>query len=248
MIYIYCDEGVGEESIKHLLYTLQKVLPPVLKDKIIKINAEGVISNNWSKDAQLFIMPGGADSPYAKKLNGKGNQNIKKYVQDGGAYLGICAGSYYGSSYVEFDKGGELEVVAERELAFFPGKAIGPILAKYNYEDNSGALAANVVIRLHDEKIDFIGCFYYNGGGYFELKKESGENVSVVGYYQNHLPAIIHISFEKGNVILSGVHFEYDPNLLNLSDKYLNNIFPDLKKSDSIRLAFITEIFKTLGL
>ena len=33
---------------------------------------------------------------------------------------------------------------------------------------------------------------YYNGGGYFE-NAANYDKVSVVGYYQNHLPAIIYI-------------------------------------------------------
>ena len=101
------------------------------------INAKNVIEGKWTKKAVLFIMPGGADLPYLKKLNGPGNKIIKDFVTHGGAYLGICAGSYYGASYVEFDKGGKLEVLGNRELAFFEGKAIGPLSS--NNKCNSGA-------------------------------------------------------------------------------------------------------------
>ena len=54
-----------------------------------------------------------------------GNERIREYVSKGGKYLGICAGGYYASSYVEFEKSTTLEVLGDRELSFFPGKAIG---------------------------------------------------------------------------------------------------------------------------
>ena len=32
----------------------------------------------------IFVMPGGADLPYCKKLNGIGNEKIRKFIEDGG--------------------------------------------------------------------------------------------------------------------------------------------------------------------
>lgn len=48
-----------------------------------------------------------------------------EYVEGGGSYLGLCAGAYYGCSSVEFEPGSSMEVSGDRELAFFPGAAIG---------------------------------------------------------------------------------------------------------------------------
>ena len=36
------------------------------------------------------------------KLKEKGNRIIKQYVEEGGTYLGFCAGAYYGTSYCDF--------------------------------------------------------------------------------------------------------------------------------------------------
>lgn len=241
-IYIYKDTGAGEHSQLQTISTLKEILPH--NYKVIQINARGVILNKWPIDAVLFIMPGGADLPYVKKLSGKGNQNIKNYVKNGGAYLGICAGSYYGAGYVEFDKGGKLEVIGKRELAFFPGKAVGPALAKYSYIDNSGARAAKIKLKLENIKEATV---YYNGGGYFN-GADNYKNVAVLGYYQNHLPAIVYIPFGKGRVVLSGVHFEYDPSLMDSHDPYLNKILPDLKNSNITRKILSKKIFEKLGM
>ena len=50
-----------------------------------------------------------------------------EYVNGGGSYLGLCAGAYYACARVEFEMGSELEVVGERELAFFPGIGRGSV-------------------------------------------------------------------------------------------------------------------------
>ena len=59
---------------------------------------------------------------YCSILNGAGNRKIEQFVQQGGTYIGFCAGGYYGSSKCEFEVGDKyLQVIGDRELAFFPG-------------------------------------------------------------------------------------------------------------------------------
>lgn len=50
------------------------------------------------------------------------------YVERGGAYMGICAGAYYGCSEVQFEPGTALQVFGQRELAFWPGAAQGAVV------------------------------------------------------------------------------------------------------------------------
>ena len=107
--------------------------------------AEEIISTNLSNHCSLLIMPGGRDLPYVKKLQGKGNRNISDFVRNGGSYLGICAGAYYGCSLVQFAQGDPLlEVVGPRELAFFPGVSQGPVFAGFDYASSAGAKAADI--------------------------------------------------------------------------------------------------------
>lgn len=117
-----------------------------------------VIEGSRTKKAVLFVIPGGADLPYAKKLNGKENAVIKK-ISKRVINLGIWVGAYYGTSYVEFCKDGDLEVLGKRELSFLKGKTVGPALAKYDYKKNSGARAAKIKISVTEEVT-----FYFNGG------------------------------------------------------------------------------------
>lgn len=191
-IAIYEDEGVSRECLEHA-----KLFFPgsffVNSQKI-----DYLVSN----PPKAFIMPGGRDLLYAKKLNGENNQIIKKYVENGGIYIGICAGAYYGASFIEFDFRGKKEIIGKRELAFFKGKAIGPLF-DYYYESNKGARVLE--IKFEERPVNL----FYNGGCYFEAEKNSEQNFKIIGTYEDKKIAILEIKYGAGRVILSGVHFEY---------------------------------------
>jgi len=239
-VYVYADEGVSKTSLKHTLHSFRRVLGSCYQLKTIDANT--VKTGTWREDAALFIMPGGADLPYVKKLHGQGNKHIREFVHAGGAYLGFCAGAYYASSEVEFDKGGPLQVIGERELRFFQGKAIGPGLAPYDYQSEKGARAAKVSLSmLHPTEMTV----YYNGGGYFE-HAEKVSNTQVIGYYNNHLPAIVFVRSGEGRVLLTGVHFEYDASLLDAKDVYLSRLIEELKLGEHARQSFLQQALELL--
>ena len=199
-IFIYADEGTS-------LFCIECLQRDLNGHNVRTITAEEVITSDWDKEATLFIMPGGRDVPYTEKLNGAGNARIWKYVNEGGHYLGFCAGAYYGSGYVNFDLGTPLEVQGPRELAFFPGTATGPAYGPgtYCYKNRFGARAS--LIELSDETKMRA---YLNGGCYFE-NADKYPNVTILAHYadiENNPPAIIRCQVGKGTAILSGVHFD----------------------------------------
>lgn len=240
-IYIYQDDGVSSESLKHTVHTFRHLLK---KEAVKTINAKQVKEGLWTQNARLFVMPGGADLPYTKKLNGEGNEVIKQFVQNGGAFLGICAGAYYGSSYVEFDKNGPLAITGKRELGFFPGKTIGPILAPYDYQTQSGTRAAVIHTIFPNNTNTRV---FYNGGGFFQDAAQS-PNTKILGTYDNGLPAIILINHGKGKVLLSGVHFEYTPSLLDASDSHIQKIIHPLHHDNTSRKTLFKNLMKIMGI
>ncbi|MEM6879522.1 MAG: BPL-N domain-containing protein [Bacteroidota bacterium] len=249
VIYVYSDHGVSATSLIHTRHTLKSLTPNY---RIELIDAQGIVHKNWAQDAALLIMPGGADVPYTQKLEGAGNQIIKQYVENGGGYLGICAGAYYGSGFVEFDKNGPLEVVGARALRFFPGKVIGPILAPYDDATNKGARVASLRIDwqpLIKQSIPGTIPVYYNGGGYFEAA-EAYKNVEILGSYQLEndrlLPAILKMKYKQGTAVLSGVHFEYSAQLLK-KDQYHEPLIPLLKNSENDRILLVSALLTSLG-
>lgn len=217
-VLIYQDNGVSEKSFSYI----KNIFSSICTTK--SINSESVQLGNWIENCQLFIVPGGRDLPYKNSLKGKGIENIITFVKEGGNYLGICAGAYFASSYIEFAKGTSLEVAEERDLKFFSGKAIGPVLGKsFSYEDGTGIYTP---ISYQSENLSVTIPLYYHGGCTFLGKG----NLTKIGFYndlEKALPAIVRGKFMKGKVLLSGVHFEYQlPNKQEeaLRKKLINDI------------------------
>lgn len=197
-IIIYADEGVGS-------FSLTAVRDYFSSDAVTLIDAEEILKSGISEDTDIFVMPGGADKPYAKKLKGIANQKIKNYVENGGIYLGICAGAYYGCAQIEFQKGTENEICEPRELGFFNGVGIGciPKLAK-PYDETLGS-ASITSIRF----LDVIVPVLYWGGCYFDFEeKETCDIIATYEEVEGNPPAIISCAYGQGLAILSGVHFE----------------------------------------
>lgn len=149
-IYVYNDEGVSAASKQMCVHTFRSYSNP--SSYIVDtINAEEFKNNDWEENAALLIFPGGADRYYRKLLSaaiGNGaNKRIRAYIENGGKYMGICAGSYYGTSKVEFDVNGPLEVNEERELKLFRGRAIGPALKGFDYNSQGGEYAVPFVFN-----------------------------------------------------------------------------------------------------
>lgn len=202
-VAIYRDLGASELGVA----SLQLAVPKHLGRKAILVSAQDIFAGKLN-DVAALIMPGGADLPYCEKLNGKGNFAIREFVENGGLYVGICAGAYYGCREIEF-VGAEYRVFGARELGFFDGVA-------------KGSLAALTGGRLYDETVKSktivpltfseggTADFYYHGGGCFE--PTSGQNRKIfyepIAFYPNGSLAVVGGKIGQGNYLLSGVHFE----------------------------------------
>ncbi|PNH07957.1 Biotin--protein ligase [Tetrabaena socialis] len=122
-VLVYAGEGAGQLSARTALEAVQSHLAPGVQARYV--GTAELLEGSWRSTTLLLVMPGGADLPYCKLLNGRGNRLLRDFVEAGGSYLGLCAGAYYGCSRVEFEPGSALQVVGDRELGFFPGVARG---------------------------------------------------------------------------------------------------------------------------
>ena len=198
------------------------------------LSATDIMNTTWEIATSLLIMPGGRDKPYHAALKGEGCRRIRRFVENGGTYLGICAGAYFGAEHIEFEKGFPLEVLENRELMFFQGAAVGPAYGKglFDYHSQKGARAA----WLKTPQGPFHA--YYNGGCTFEgdLSK-----VRILARYADlpyKPPAIIECKVGNGKAILSGVHLERAADSFDRNDPYLTAIIPLLTASESKRREF----------
>ena len=233
---IYYDWGVADYSRYEKFFKSRNY-------RVQSVKADDLIKEDWIENCErkILVMPGGADRPYHAKLKGTGCNNIKKFVSEGGIYLGFCAGSYFGCAKIEFAKGKPIEVIEDRELRFFPGLARGPALKDYEYATGKGASLA--IVQLNTGEIVQIN---HNGGpffviptlsnpdvesvaiykdGKFVIEDSTYPNIEVLATYQSNksrfqnkkydgLPAIVRCPYGKGFAILTGVHFEETYNYL----------------------------------
>lgn len=253
-ILVYSGPGAGKLSIENTVTTIKKLVGD--RYNVITVGPEVIIKEDWLANTALLVMPGGADRPYLAKLRGTGNANIRKYVSNGGKFLGICAGAYYSADRIEFAKGDpELEVTGVRELKFFPGVVSGPTYNGYDHRDTTayaGTRAAKLNWQL-DKPFTTLTVFY-NGGGSF-IDAEKYDNVVVLARYnpenqdaQDRPAAIIQCTVGKGLALLSGPHFEWDPASLDLQSSHLAKLKPELDETNAQRLSLAKHLLERLNI
>lgn len=203
-----------------------------------------MISNGCLENAQLLVMPGGADVYYCEKLNGEGNQRIRDFVAGGGSYLGICAGAYYGCTSLDWNKG---EIDGSRELAFYGGQAVGPV---FDWVEKPGDIYNGSWIKAVEVATESGEPFLseYNGGPAFaETDNDVLARYSTLG---GQPPAIVGGSHGRGRYILSSPHIELWGETLRNSVPPLFNISYDKKMFEIDKLMPYEnrqkEFFKTI--
>lgn len=210
-VLIYEDEGVSRNGVRSLIASFEAERLHQ-KYALSTVTREVFREPDWHREVRLLIFPGGRDLPYHRALQGPANRQIVEFVAAGGSFLGICAGGYYGSASIEFERGNRMEVVEERELKFFPGLARGPVYGqgRFRYDGDEGACIAPLKIT-----VPFLRggdtVAYFNGGCTF-VAAESHPSTSVLARYAD-LPgspaAIVRCRVGAGCAVLCGVHPEY---------------------------------------
>ncbi|MDR1413663.1 MAG: hypothetical protein LBI56_01850 [Puniceicoccales bacterium] len=239
-VRIYEDEGVGRRYLPYVLHMFRDY-------DATTIDAAEVVDGRWMEEAAVLCIPGGAARFYAEKLNGRGNENIKSFAQKGGAYLGICAGAYYGAARTEFYRGDPLEIICEDELKFFRGTAIGPAFGKLVYGTDRYVTFSNNIIDFQNEKKHANVMFY--GGPYFTDLERDDEISILARYGEIDQPSIIHKKYGRGSVVLCGVHPCIDETFFTeKASKYLLKLGAPLSQTAAVRRELIESIFRLLGL
>ena len=199
---IYSGPGVGPRSIREASVSLGELLGGFA---LRHIGPEELVSGSWQKAATLLVMPGGRDLPYWEVLGGAGCRRIRAYVENGGRYLGFCAGAYFACAQVEFELGTPHEVRGPRELRFYNGIARGSTLRRsaYSYCSSLDAQSTRLIssrgvsLQVHFEG----GCTF-----------EGDEDATPLAFYEQ-LPgqpvAAVSCRVGHGRAVLSGPHPEF---------------------------------------
>lgn len=206
-VIIYADDGTDRFGVNCLVRYLLDLLNGRYEVEAIRhIDVEpGYLC---TPENRLFIMPGGADLPYCALLEPEGTDAIRQYVEEGGTYLGICAGAYFASRRVEFEEDRTYEVIGRRELRLAEVTARGVIRdlesGPYDPEHISGASAVRVKWGKQ------MATAYYHAGPEFVFDRPARDTEIVATYPDapGSPPAVIRRRIGKGQAILCSPHFE----------------------------------------
>ncbi|CAO1598523.1 biotin holocarboxylase synthetase [Xanthoria calcicola] len=260
-VLVYSGNGSTVESVRHCLYSLRRLLSPTYA--VITVTGNAIIKEPWTASCALLVFPGGADLGYCRTLNGDGNRRISQYVDRGGLYLGFCAGGYYGSKRCEFEVGKKaMEVVGDRELAFFPGTCRGCAFSGFVYHSEEGTRAVQLQTSktaLSKGTVPDVFRSYYNGGGVFvDAPKLKHRGVEVLASFAEELDVdagegsacIVYCKVGDGAAVLTSTHPEFaasnlDPTI-NLPG--YDKVVKALKEDDQQRTDFLKACLLKLGL
>jgi glutamine amidotransferase-like uncharacterized protein len=213
-ILTYIDAGTSDGTSRVMRAIAQQLVPAAYE--IQAVMADDLRHDaTLFDDAVLFVMPGGADLPFCEALNGAPNKRIRRFVEEGGVYLGICAGAYYACKELAFNAGTDGAICGARELSLVDALAVGPLpqlTAGIAYDATPRSTAA-VEIRTTDRLTATPVSLYahYHGGCRFELGESTSHAAQILAVYtgiEGAPPAIVSSRVSNGRAILTGVHLE----------------------------------------
>lgn len=168
-IYVYSGSGAYQaRDVENCLNVFDIDYYRICEHDITKIKLNSIL-----------IIPGGMITSYLFSWGRNGKQTIRNFVQNGGIYVGICAGAYVAGKKCENETG----------LAFF-----NRVL---NYKKHQ------FVIKAEDNKGNYLELIAENGPDLATVK-----NSTVVLKDENNKAQVIEIQFGKGKVYLFSSHPE----------------------------------------
>ena len=153
----------------------------------------------------LLLCPGGGGAKQIGAMKPEGFALVKKYVEEGGCYVGICAGSYNAMN-------------REGRFAFLP----------YDYIQGAFGKLADLAIDFNEEGAKMLGIkpgrhiARYNGGNIMRETEPTGKGESqVLAVYKSSVshydaapynfldtPAVVFGHYGKGKVLITSFHPE----------------------------------------
>jgi glutamine amidotransferase-like uncharacterized protein len=92
-VAIYADGGASKSGSPKVKESLPKE-----KGFDLTLVTAAEIQNGILDNFDVLIQPGGSGSRQALMLGEQGRKQVKKFVAEGGGYIGICAGAYLASA------------------------------------------------------------------------------------------------------------------------------------------------------
>ena len=180
--------GRGASMAKDVMSALKK-----LNIEFDTINENKILLNKIN--CKILIFPGGWPQKYSFNLGESGFEKIRRFVRNGGRYIGICAGSDFALKRFEIEKANFLGIGLIDGIGKLEVNKILPGRIRTIKLDSNHSLSRNCP---NEMKI------WYQNGPVFKQNKD----VEVVAKYENDNIAIASSKYGKGHVILFSPHPE----------------------------------------
>jgi glutamine amidotransferase-like uncharacterized protein len=209
-VAMYNGAGVGGNGPK----MLEEKFHADTEFRITRLKPEEIRQGKL-KDYKVLIVPGGSSKTEGIALGEDGREEIKKFVEGGGVYVGICAGCYLASCNYEWS------------LHILPAKVVDTA----NWERGRG----NLKLELTKEGKEWTAraenevTTIYHNGPVLQEKKDEKEKLIPLALYREELtkkgakeglmvntPAIAAARFGKGWAIGVSPHPEQTENLRDM--------------------------------
>ena len=155
------------------------------------------------------------------------------------------------------------------------GACVGPVFPGFQYNSDAGTQAAQVSWSLNRPVVSYTAdvmqhsksqdsqtsghpvqfhCYFKGGGCFVDppfSADPSSSSYEVLGHYSDvdlHPTAVVKCYVGKGLAVLSGVHLEFDPDLLNADSPHLHPLLPSLRSSDTHRQTCLRQVLQLLGI
>jgi biotin--protein ligase len=243
---VYLDEGVCRQSAHALVEQLEDILDPSIS--VLKVDSAYLKTESWEDKTVVVVMGGGVCSTWDKQLGFEGIEKIGQYVFKGGRYMGLCAGAYFACAESRFELDDQKPIEKTRPLAFFSGKAIGPLILTDDYLSMTAARAAEVSYKIRG--FSQIGSLYYQGGCFFDLKEDTAD-VQIMSYYHRLGKAsALFCKVGRGFALLDGTHpeFKWSASLSAGADCFYAELVQELSSQEDFRRKVWEEIREKLTL
>lgn len=239
-IVLYADRA-SRASVAGLAVEFTRALGPLAAIiDIVETDAAGLCNGTAIDDRTLaFVLPGiiGEESLYHAHLGPAGNEAVRSYVENGGVFMGLCAGAYYAAQSIEYTpEWASPRGRGEGILALFNGVARGPVPGTGIAGDTPGAYNGCTLAPVVLDDGTQTALPYSCGPAFYT----PDENAEVFAHYDvpGKPAAVFTEASGQGRIILSGILPQYGiPNgwRMPAKPKALDNLLSKIEPHEPAR-------------
>jgi glutamine amidotransferase-like uncharacterized protein len=230
-IALYTPSIVDESAIKNIQHILDE--EPLYSWEFINARQ---IRDGKLQDFDLVIFPGGNSKEQSKDLGTKGKIAVRDFVQNGGGYLGICAGGFLATVNDVYGLG----LINARAISgsrYLSGQGSISQSARGSGEIDLELTDLGYTLLNKENKKTFNSVYYSSGPVFYPAFRDDLPNFITIATFKTETwiyeyqkgemigkSAIIAAPYNKGNVCLISPHFEMSKGSDNIIKKTLWSI------------------------